>query len=86
MTSSYYALTQLIFVLSDGTTQTVTGASFDSVSDIMHTYTTPNGQRFIGFNARASGSDPLKVKISALKVLYGPCAITLSLSSITTLS
>lgn len=36
-------LTQLQFVLSDGSNQTVSSATFSSSSDTLHTYTTPAG-------------------------------------------
>ncbi len=81
-------------MLSDGTTQTVTGTGFNSASDTMHTYTTPVGQRFIGFRAQGyrDPATPDERKVNALLVLYGlcpcssSCAIKLSLSTITTLS
>ncbi len=38
-----FFLTQISFVLSDGTTYTVTSAAFSSATDIKHTYTTPAG-------------------------------------------
>jgi hypothetical protein len=50
-TGNGYLLTQIQFVLSDGSTETVTATNFLS-SNIMHVYTvppSPAGLRFIGF-------------------------------------
>ncbi len=68
----------MTFVMDDGTSQTVTATNYNLSLDIVHTYTTPIQERFIGFYGWCSVSTWTSYNIGRLYVMYGPDDCTLS--------
>ena len=63
--------------MSDSTSQTVTAANYNITGDTVHNYTTPSGQRFIGFPSWCVVQSWTPYNIAWLNVNYGPADCTL---------